>query len=277
MFGWLMSCLGQQVGFPVPEGGAGRLTDALVSRLLSRGSSIQCGTAVTQVVVRKGRAVGVRTASGGTVDVARAVIADVSAPELYINLVAEDHLPPSLLSDLRSFQWDMSTLKVDWALNGPVPWRAPDAQQAGTVHVADDFDNFTEFSAQIAMGCLPNRPFLLFGQQSPVDPTRSPRGTDTAWAYTHVPRTFAPTPKESSRPTVPDHGCPALSNGWRAVSRRWLPDSNRSSKPATSSLPACLSRRIGICSEGPSTVAPRRSTSSSCSVPFLGGDVPKRR
>ena len=188
MFGWLMTCLGQQVGFPVPEGGAGRLTDALVSRLLSRGGSIQCGMAVTQVVVRKGRAVGVRTASGEEVDVARAVVADVSAPELYINLVGEDHLPASLLSDLRSFQWDMSTLKVDWALDGPVPWCAPDARHAGTVHVADDFDNFTEFSAQIAMGCLPARPFLLFGQQSPVDPTRSPRGTDTAWAYTHVPR-----------------------------------------------------------------------------------------
>jgi phytoene dehydrogenase-like protein len=188
LFGWLLSCLGQQVGFPVPEGGAGRLTDALVRRLTALGGTVRCGTAVTQVIVRKGRAIGVRTSSGEIFDAGRAVIADVSAPQLYRDLVGEEHLPSSVVSDLHEFQWDMSTLKVDWALDGPVPWTAGDARRAGTVHVADDFDNFTEFTAQIAMGCLPSRPFLLFGQQSPVDPTRSPPGTETAWAYTHIPR-----------------------------------------------------------------------------------------
>jgi phytoene dehydrogenase-like protein len=188
MFGWLMSCLGQQLGFPVPEGGAGCLTDALVGRLQSLGGAVQCRSPVTEVIVRKGRAVGVRTAVGDVFDATRAVVADVSAPVLYRELVGEENLPPSVVSDLRTFQWDMSTLKVDWALDGPIPWSAPDARRAGTVHVADDFDNFTEFAAEIAMGRLPRRPFLLVGQQSPVDPTRSPPGTETAWAYTHVPR-----------------------------------------------------------------------------------------
>jgi phytoene dehydrogenase-like protein len=92
------------------------------------------------------------------------------------------------MADLQRFEWDTSTVKVDWALARPVPWRAPEAVQAGTVHIADDFNNLTEFSAQLSMGHLPARPFLLFGQQSRADPSRSPPGTETAWAYTHVPR-----------------------------------------------------------------------------------------
>ena len=86
------------------------------------------------------------------------------------------------------FQWDMGTVKVDWALDRRVPWNAPDAHRAGTVHIADDLDNLTECTAQVAMGQLPVRPFMLFGQQSMADPSRSPAGTETAWAYTHVPR-----------------------------------------------------------------------------------------
>lgn len=188
IFGWLLCCLGQQFGFPVPEGGAGRLAEALAHRLRSRGGTVLCNTEVTEVLVRRGRAVGVSTATGEVVDADRAVLADVSAPHLYTKLVGRRHLPDRLFADLERFQWDVSTVKVDWALDGPVPWLAEDARRAGTVHVADDMDNLTEFAAQMAMGQLPSRPFLLFGQQSQADPTRSPPGTETAWAYTHVPR-----------------------------------------------------------------------------------------
>jgi phytoene dehydrogenase-like protein len=151
---------------------------------------VQCDLPVIEVVVRGGRAVAVRTSTGETIDAERAVLADVAAPALYGGLVGRDHLPPSFLKDLTRFQWDMSTVKVDWALEGLVPWNAPEARQAGTVHIADDFDNLTEFAATIAMGRLPARPFLLFGQQSLADPSRSPAGTETAWAYTHVPRSI---------------------------------------------------------------------------------------
>ncbi|MCU1493298.1 MAG: FAD-dependent oxidoreductase [Acidimicrobiaceae bacterium] len=188
LYGWLLSCLGQQLGFPVPEGGASGLTDALVARLAARGGTVHCNTPVTEIVVRHGRAVGVKTRSGDTVDARRAVLADVAAPVLYGDLVAPEHLPAEVLHDLERFQWDMATVKLDWALDAPVPWQASEARRAGTVHIADDFDNLTEFAAQIAMGQLPARPFLLFGQQSTADPTRSPLGSETAWAYTHVPR-----------------------------------------------------------------------------------------
>ncbi len=93
-----------------------------------------------------------------------------------------------LRRDLDRFQWDASTVKVDWALSAPVPWSAPAARLAGTVHVADSLDDLTRWSADLATHTLPAKPFLLFGQQSMTDHTRQPAGTETAWAYTHVPR-----------------------------------------------------------------------------------------
>ncbi|MFK0171656.1 phytoene desaturase family protein [Streptomyces sp. NPDC090306] len=187
-FGWLMSMLGQTYGFPVPVGGSGALTSALVRRLESRGGRVLCGRRVVEVVVRGGRAVGVRTAEGETVAAARAVLADVSAPALYGELVDAAHLPGQLLADLGKFQWDFATFKVDWALDGPVPWRAHEASTAGTVHLADGVDELTRFAAQIAQHLVPDRPFALFGQMTTTDAARSPRGTESAWAYTHVPQ-----------------------------------------------------------------------------------------
>ncbi|WP_405812939.1 MULTISPECIES: phytoene desaturase family protein [unclassified Streptomyces] len=187
-FGWLMSMLGQSHGFPVPVGGAGALTDALVSRLRRRGGVLRCGERVTSVVVRSGTAVGVRTEGKETVSARRAVLADTSAPTLYRDLVGEEHLPSRLLRDLERFQWDFATFKVDWALTGSVPWAAPQAAGAGTVHVADGVDGLTRFASQIAMGQVPREPFALFGQMTTADPSRSPAGTESAWAYTHVPQ-----------------------------------------------------------------------------------------
>ncbi|WP_122617706.1 NAD(P)/FAD-dependent oxidoreductase [Streptomyces sp. Tu 4128] len=186
-FGWLMSMLGQTYGFPVPVGGAGALTAALVHRLRSRGATVSCGHRVEHVVVRDRRAIGVRTAGGELIPARRAVLADVSVSALYGGLVAPEDLPDQVLADLRRFEWDFATFKVDWALDGPVPWRCAQAAGAGTVHLADGLDELTRFAAQIAMGRVPDRPFSLFGQMTTADPTRSPRGTESAWAYTHVP------------------------------------------------------------------------------------------
>ncbi|MFD8212450.1 phytoene desaturase family protein [Streptomyces sp. NPDC059697] len=187
-FGWLMSMLGQSHGFPVPVGGAGALTAALVSRLQRHGGCLRCGERVASVVVRGGAAVGVETAGGEAVAARRAVLADVSAPALYRELVGEEHLPARLLRDLKRFQWDFATFKVDWALTGPVPWDAPQTTGAGTVHVADGVDGLTRFASQIAMGQVPDEPFALVGQMTTADPSRSPAGTESAWAYTHLPQ-----------------------------------------------------------------------------------------
>ena len=187
VFGWLLAGLGQTVGFPVPEGGAQRLTDALVARLESLGGRLECDARVTDVVVREGRAVAVRTADGREVAARRAVLADVAAPQLYLDLVGREHLPPRLLADLRRFDWDDATVKVDWALDGPIPWRAEGAAGAGTVHVTGGMDEMTAYSHQLERGLVPEHPYLIVGQMSTTDPTRSPAGTESAWAYTHVP------------------------------------------------------------------------------------------
>ncbi|MGW9077171.1 phytoene desaturase family protein [Streptomyces kronopolitis] len=186
-FGWLMSMLGQSYGFPVPVGGAGALTDALVRRLERRGGVVRCNERVVEIVVRAGRAVGVRTAGGEAVPAGRAVLADVSVPALYGDLLDARHVPGRVLADLRRFQWDFATFKVDWALDGTVPWTAEKAATAGTVHLAEGVDDLTRFAAQLFTGQVPDRPFALFGQMTTADASRSPAGTESAWAYTHVP------------------------------------------------------------------------------------------
>jgi phytoene dehydrogenase-like protein len=185
--GWLLACIGQQIGFPVPEGGAGRLTEALVRRLTDRGGEVVCGAAVTRVVVRGGRAVAVVTADGTEVDARRAVLADTGAPTLYRDLVGAEHLPSELMAALRHFEYDHGTVKVDWALDGPVPWEAEAARRAGTVHVADTVDAIADYAAQLATDRIPAHPYLVIGQMTTSDPTRSPPGTETLWAYSHVP------------------------------------------------------------------------------------------
>ncbi|MEU1001909.1 phytoene desaturase family protein [Streptomyces tibetensis] len=190
-FGWLMAMLGQSYGFPVPAGGSGALTAALVRRLESLGGRVRCGQRVERIVVRGGRALGVRTAAGEAVRARRAVLADVSVPLLYGELVEPEHLPAQTLDDLRRFQWDFATFKVDWALDGPVPWQNEQASRAGTVHLADGMDELTRFAAQIAMRQVPDRPFVIFGQMTTSDASRSPQGTESAWAYTHIPHEIA--------------------------------------------------------------------------------------
>ncbi|MCU1601338.1 MAG: crtI, partial [Frankiales bacterium] len=115
VFGWLLAMLGQDVGFPVPEGGAGNLAAALVRRLLAAGGRLECDAPVTRVVVRDGRVTGVRL-QDGTFEPSRVVLADVSAPALYLELLED--VPARLRADLEHFEWDDGTVKVDWALSG---------------------------------------------------------------------------------------------------------------------------------------------------------------
>ncbi|MDX6739156.1 NAD(P)/FAD-dependent oxidoreductase [Actinocorallia sp. A-T 12471] len=212
-FGWLMAMLGQRHGWPVPRGGAGELTAALVRRLEAVGGTIRYGARVTEVVVRDGRALGVRTADGDAVRASRAVLAAVSAPVLYGGLVGWEHLPTRLRDDLRRFQWDHATFKVDWALSDPVPWTSPGASRAATVHIADGVDDLTRYSAQLAARRVPDRPFALVGQMTTADPDRSPPGTESVWAYTHVPRSV-----------VADAGGAGITGSWDAADAEKMAD-----------------------------------------------------
>ena len=192
--GIVMSMLGQSVGFPVPRGGAGELTQALARRLRARGGTIRCGVEVEGLEVRSHRVRAVRT-SGGEERVRRAVVAGVTAPQLYGSdalarrgLLDPDDVPQRVRRGMRDFTLDPGTVKVDWALSGPVPWAGTPAYAPGTVHVADDVVDMTSALAEVASGLVPARPFMLAGQMTTTDPTRSPEGTESFWAYTHVPQ-----------------------------------------------------------------------------------------
>lgn len=188
LMGWLLCMLGQTVGYPVPEGGAGMLTEALVRRAQSRGAEVRCDAEVVRIDVRDGRAVGVRTVDGRTVAARRAVLADVAVAHLYGGMLPDDAVPARTRRRMRSFELDPSTIKVDWALDGPVPWASPPPHAPGTVHVADSVDDMTEALGQVSANAVPARPFMLSGQMTTSDPTRSPAGTESMWAYTHVPQ-----------------------------------------------------------------------------------------
>lgn len=187
LFGWLLAALGQRVGFPVPVGGAQRLTDALVARLESRGGTVHTGVEVTRIAIEGGRAVGVVCADGTRVGARRAVLADVGAPRLLLQMVDRARIPDRVVAALERFEYDAATCKVDWALSSPIPWRSEEARRAGTVHVASSLDELSEHAFHLATGQVPAHPFLLVGQMTTTDPTRSPPGTESAWAYTHLP------------------------------------------------------------------------------------------
>ncbi len=188
LYGLVLVGLGQTLGFPFPRGGAGKLTDALVARLADRGVEIRTGTPVAGIGVEGGRATGVRLEDGSHIEAGRAVLADVIATRLYGEMLPEGLVPEKLEEDLEDFQLDSSTFKVNWALDGPVPWVSEESRQAGTVHVAGGMDELSESSAQLVRRLIPADPFLVVGQYSIADPSRAPEGCESAWAYTHVPQ-----------------------------------------------------------------------------------------
>ncbi|MHB1138912.1 MAG: phytoene desaturase family protein [Microthrixaceae bacterium] len=188
LLGWLLLGLGQSVGFPAPVGGAGALARALVSRLESAGGQVLTDAPVESVEVHGGRARGVRTVAGTVVRARHGVLAACDAQVLYGRLLAEHDLPAGFVARMRGFERAGGTVKLDYALSTPVPWSDPRATGAGTVHLADSLEELTLTSAQLANRHLPSHPFLLIGQMTTADPGRSPSGTESLWAYTHVPQ-----------------------------------------------------------------------------------------
>ncbi|MCW3056974.1 MAG: NAD(P)/FAD-dependent oxidoreductase [Solirubrobacterales bacterium] len=178
-----LNLLGHGVGWPSPEGGAGRLAGALVSLLRELGGELRTGASVTALAVERRRTVGVRLAGGERLS-APVVIADVM-PAALVTL-AGDSLPAAYARALRRYRHGPATLKVDWALDGQIPWSAPEAREAGTVHVGGSAQEL--LASRSAGDGLPERPFMLVGQQSIADPSRAPAGRHTAWAYTRGPR-----------------------------------------------------------------------------------------
>jgi phytoene dehydrogenase-like protein len=220
-FGWFLCSLGQSVGYPCVEGGAGGLTAALVQRLESKGGRVTCDARVEEILVRRGRAVGVRTRAG-EIGVGKAVLADVHAVALYLDLLAREHVPARVLDGIRKLDLDPATVKVDWSLDGPIPWSAAEARRAPVVHVAESVDELSVTASELARGLVPTDPFLVLGQYSMADASRQPHGKETAWAYTHLPQGADP----GDLPERIEARLEALAPGFRSLIRRrhvWTP------------------------------------------------------
>ncbi len=173
-FGLVLGVAAHGRGWPFPEGGAGRLAQALASILREAGGEIVTGTEV--------RSLGELAGAG-------AVLLDL-APRGVLR-VAGDRLPPRYAGRLAAFRHGPGALKVDWALSGPIPWRAAECAQAATVHLGGTLEEIAGAEARAARGELPDRPFVLLAQHTLFDPSRAPSGRHTAWAYTHVPAGWA--------------------------------------------------------------------------------------
>jgi phytoene dehydrogenase-like protein len=187
--GLMLAMLASSAGFCVPEGGAGAITRGLARRLEEAGGRVVLGSHVEEIVVRGGRAVAVRVGgdAAAEIEATRAVVADTGAPALYLHLLAPEHVPPRVQRAMKRFKQGWGTFKVDWALDGPVPWSLELPHKAAVVHAGDSVDDLARFTDEVRGGKLPSNPYLVVGQQSLCDPSRAPRGQHTLYAYTHVP------------------------------------------------------------------------------------------
>jgi phytoene dehydrogenase-like protein len=169
-FGLMLGVLGHAVGWPLPKGGSQCLADALAAYLRSLGGEIVTGHEVRSLV---------------ELPSSRVILLDIAPRQLLA--IAGNLLPRRYRKQLEEYRYGMGVFKMDWALDGPVPWAAEACRQAGTVHLGPTLEEINESERQVWSGQHPERPYTLVVQQSLFDPSRAPAGKYTLWAYCHVP------------------------------------------------------------------------------------------
>jgi phytoene dehydrogenase-like protein len=169
-FALTLQLLGHGVGWPAAVGGSQAIADALASLLRSLGGEIRTDSPVRSL---------------GDVLGARAVLFDLTPRQILA--IAGDDLPERYRRALARYRYGPGVYKLDYALDGPVPWAAPECRRAGTVHLGGTFEEIAAAEAEVARGEHAARPYVLVAQQSLFDPGRAPGGAHTLWAYCHVP------------------------------------------------------------------------------------------
>ena len=169
-FGLMLSVSGHSEGWPVARGGAGRFVDAMGTYFTSIGGRIETGR---------------RVASIAELPRARVTLFDLDPAQ--VASIAGDRLPMEYRRRLRRFRHGPAAFKLDLAIDGPIPWTAPELLKAGTAHLGGTLREIAAGEATVARGGHPQRPFVLLAQQSLFDETRAPGGKHTVWAYCHVP------------------------------------------------------------------------------------------
>jgi phytoene dehydrogenase-like protein len=169
-FGLVLGLFGHTHGWPLVRGGSQRLADALAAQLTSLGGEIETSRQVE---------------STDELPESRVTMLDIT-PRQILRL-AGHRLPARYARALRRYRYGPGVFKVDWALEGPVPWTAEACARAATIHVGGTLEEIAASEAAVWRGDAPARPFVLVAQQSLFDETRAPEGKHTLWAYCHVP------------------------------------------------------------------------------------------
>jgi phytoene dehydrogenase-like protein len=169
-FGLFLALLGHGVGWPIPEGGSGSLSSALLALLDDIGGVVKTESQITSLEM---------------LPPARVVFFDTDPRQTAA--IAGSRFPPSYRRRLRRHRYGPGVFKLDYALSAPVPWTAVDCLRAGTVHLGGSLEEIALSEKQATQGQAPEHPFVLISQPSLFDPTRAPSGNHTLWAYCHVP------------------------------------------------------------------------------------------
>lgn len=169
-FGLVLGVLAHATGWPIARGGSQRIADALASYLSGCGGEVVTETRIDALE---------------DLPPSRAILLDVTPRQLL--RIAGKRLPSSYRRKLENYRYGPGVFKIDWALDEPIPFRAPDGKRAGTVHLGGSFEEIAAAESSTWRGLHPEYPFVLIAQQSLFDPSRTPRGKQTAWGYCHVP------------------------------------------------------------------------------------------
>jgi len=169
-FALVLGALAHRAGWMIPRGGAQSLSNALAAQLRHLG-----GEVVTDTRIKSLR----------DLPPAGATLFDLS-PRPFVKIAGE-RLPARYRSWLERYRYGMGTFKVDWALDGPIPWRAAECRRAGTIHLGGTLEEIARSEQDAWSGTATERPFVLLVQPTLIDPTRAPAGKHIAWAYCHVP------------------------------------------------------------------------------------------
>ena len=169
-YGLMLGLLGHLVGWPMAKGGSQAIADALVSLLEAHGGTVECGRPIRSL---------------DELPPSRATIFDVTPSQLIA--ICGDRMPDRYRRRLASFRRGPGVWKVDWALDGPVPWTNPDLHRTATVHLGGTLEEIVEAEGEVIAGRHPERPYVLYVQTSQFDRSRAAAGGETGWAYCHVP------------------------------------------------------------------------------------------
>ena len=169
-FALVLGAAGHAVGWPIPRAGSQSISNALANYFRELGGKIEVSRRVENLNdIPKGR---------GT-------FFDTTVWQFA--RIAGDQLPARYRRRMENFRHAPGILKIDYALNSPIPWKAENCRRAGTIHLGGTIDEIADAECAIARGEIPQRPFVLVAQQSLFDNTRAPSGKHTLWAYAHVP------------------------------------------------------------------------------------------